>query len=214
MCDTEKEREISKKIFLGAGKVSEFMDLWSKFYENKICIPTYLSKFVGAEDNPEANENLGLKLKEITRRGFLGVDSQVGIPGNQKAYLVGFLPESMAETVVVELNRYSGIVAFYSDIRDFHSQNINTTGGLYVTYDALDEEIAESDKQKKMLGDPFTHLTMVPVEDFESIREWMSKPVRKKISPDKYKYITIVAPCFDAPPEMIFDRLLEVLRQF
>jgi hypothetical protein len=63
-----------------------------------------------------------------------------------------------------------------------------------------------------MLGEPFTNVGSVDLYPFELIREWMSKPLQKKFIPNKYKYITIVAPCFDSPREYIFDKLLEVLR--
>jgi len=208
MCDTIKELEFSKNIFLNAKTVIEFMNLWSKFYENKICIPTYLSKFVGASDNPEATLELGLKLKEITQRGVLSVDSQVGIPGNQKQYIVGFMPTKMADIVITEINRYSGIVAFYGDIEEK-----DTTKGLYLTYDALDKRIEESVQVKKMLGEPYTHITGADESAFKSIRKWMSKSVKKKINKERYSHFVIMAPCFTAPPEYIFDKLVEVLRE-
>lgn len=208
MCDTEKERHISKKIFQSAKTVVDFMNIWSKFYENKICIPTYLDKFIGSDDNPEATKELAEKLKEIARRGILAVDSQVGIPGNQKQYIIGFMPTKMADLVVTELNRYSGIVAFYSDIEEKE-----TTKGLYVTYDALEEEIQESVKLNKMLGDPYSSIRGADVEAFNDIREWMGKEVKKKINKTRYSHFAIIAPCFTAPPEYIFDKLVEVLRK-
>ena len=171
MCDTNEEIALSKKIFKSANTVSEFMDLWSTFYENKICIPTYLSKFVGADDNPQATLELGKKLKEIAKRGFLAIDSQVGIPGYQKGYLVGFLPNSMIDIVIPNLNRYSGIIAFSLDIINAAAE------GLFVTYDQDDNEIAESVVTKKMNGDPMT--SVGTPDSLESIREWMSKTVRK-----------------------------------
>ena len=101
----------SKRRFLRAQNVVEFMELWSKFYENGICIPTYLSTFLqGSDNNKLATEELGLKLKEIARRGFLATDSQVTVPGYQKGYITGYVPEKLARILVQELNRYSGIV--------------------------------------------------------------------------------------------------------
>ena len=207
MCDTAREREISKKIFQSAKTVVDFMNIWSKFYENKICIPTYYSKFVGAEDS-DASVELGLKLKEIAQRGVLGIDSQVGEPGQQKQYIIGFMPTKMANMVIEELNRYSGIVAFYSDIKEEV-----TTNGLFVTYDPeSDEDIIKGSEEKKMLGDPFSIISGPDEDSFESIRKWMSDKVKKKINKKTYSHFAIIAPCFTAPPEYIFDKLLEVLR--
>lgn len=207
MCDTIQEIEISKKIFLSAKTVVEFMDLWSKFYENKICIPTYLSKFIGAGDNPEASEELGKKFKEISKRGVLAIDSQVGIPGSQKQYITGYMSTNLADVVIPELNRYSGIVAFYGPIVE-----MDTTDGLYVTYDVDDEEKEEGAKIKKMLGEPFTSIRGADTYSFADIREWMSRPVKKKTKKDKYSHFVIIDPCFSDPSEYIFDKLLEVLR--
>jgi len=206
MCDTDAEFEISKKIFRSAQTVVDFMDTWSKFYENKICIPTYYSKFIEAEDNPEATKELGLKFKEIARRGVLAIDSQVGIPGNQKQYIVGFISPRLADIVIPEMNRYSSIVAFYSPIKD-----IDTTEGLYVTYDVDETERKKGAENKKMLGDPYTVLRGSDVDSWKSIRDWMSKPVKKKTK--DYVYFTITSPCFGMHSEYIFDKLLEVLRE-
>lgn len=210
MCDNISDMEKSKAVFLKCKTVVEFMETWSKFYENEICIPTYLSKFVGAEDNPQATYSLGKKLKEIARRGFLATNSQVNIAGNQKSYMVGYIPNKMAGLLARELNRYSGIVAFYNDIEDYDiSKNIHS--GLYVTYDALDDEISESAKNKKMTGEPFS---VIPANDdsLDDIREWMSKEVKKKINKNTYKYFVCISACFDAEPEYLFDKVLEVLR--
>ena len=208
MCDTEKERKISEKIFSKAKTVIEFMEIWSQFYENKICIPTYLDKFVGADDNPEASYELGKKLKEISQRGVLAVNSQVGIPGNQKQYIIGFMPTKMAEIVIRNINRYSGIVAFYGDIEEK-----DTTKGLYVTYDAFQDLIKTGAEEKEMYGDPYTHIMGADVDSFEQIREWMSKDVKKKINKKRYSHFVIIGPSFDDPPEYIFDKLVEVLRR-
>jgi len=212
MCDTEKERKKSEKLFKKAETVVEFMEIWSKFYLNEVCIPTYLDKFIGAEDNPEATIELGKKLEEITKRGVLAIDSQVNIPGNQKGYIYGYIPNKMADLVITNLNRYSGIVAFYSDIRDFRKENINVNEGLFVTYDALSEEIEKSVVNKKMLGKPYTTLGSSEVESLKFIREWLNDKLSKKIKAKNYKFFTVISPCFDSPPELVFDKLLEVLR--
>lgn len=206
MCDTVKEMEESKEIFMKAKTVVEFMEIWSRFYENKICIPTYYSKFIGGPDNPQANIQLGHKLKEIAIRGFLAIDSQVGIPNEQKGYLIGFLPNTMVEMVVDNLNRYSGIISFYSNIKNFNGE---VCENLYVTYDPTE---AISSDANKMPGTPYTQIGRPDSDSFETIREWMSEKVKRKIKAKKYKYVVILAPCFDSPSEFVFDKLLEVLR--
>jgi hypothetical protein len=207
MCD-DAEMKRSKKLLKSATTVVEFMEIWSGFFENKICIPFYGAKFIGASDNPEATIELGKKLKEINMRGFLTIDSQVNVPGNQKGYVSGYIPETMAHYVVSELNRYSGIVAFYSDVKEFGRDVM----GLYVTYDAFDDEIVKSAELKKMIGNPFTSLFASESDSLEEIREWMSDKVKKKIKAKKYKFLNVISPCFESPPEFVFDKVLEVLR--
>jgi hypothetical protein len=210
MCDNDEDMKKSKLEFGKAETVVEFMELWSRFYENRICIPTYYSTFIdGSDKNEFATKELGMKLKEIARRGFLAIDSQITIPGEQKGYIVGYVSEKMADLLVKKLNRYSGIVAFYSDIKDFQE---DVGVGLYVTYDQDEEEIKEAVIQKRMFGEPFTHVGNPDPDSFQMIREWMSKPVRNKMRADRYKYLIIVSPCHDSPPHLVFDKLLEVLR--
>ena len=206
MCDNEKDMENSKRQFLKAESVVEFMELWSRFYENGICIPTYLSTFLEGDDKNEfATKELGLKLKEIARRGFLAIDSQITIPGEQKGYIIGYVPEKMAILLAEELNRYSGIVAFYNDIKDFSE---DVSAGLYVTYDS--EKIAEG---RRMSGNPFTSVGNTDSQSFDMIREWMSKPVKKKMTVTRYKYFVVISPCHDSPSHLVFDTLLAVLRE-
>lgn len=207
MCNNEKAMESSKREFLKAETVVEFMELWSRFYENGICIPTYFSTFLeGSDRNEFATKELGLKLKEIAKRGFLATDSQITIPGEQKGYITGYVPEKMAHILAVELNRYSGIVAFYNDIKDFKE---DVSAGLYVTYDPGEDGILN---RKKMIGNPFTSIGNTDLHSFNLIREWTSKTVRKKITEDRYRYFVIVSPCLDSPAHLVFDTLLEVMR--
>ena len=169
MCDNDEDMERSRVEFLKAESVVEFMELWSRFYENGICIPTYLSTFLeGSDRNEFATRELGLKLKDIARRGFLATDSQITIPGEQKGYITGYVPEKMAQILAEELNRYSGIVAFYNDIKEFEE---SVSAGLYVTYDSTAEQVTEAVKLKKMLGEPFTSVGNTDPDSFEMIRE-------------------------------------------
>ena len=210
MCDNEADMEKSRREFLKAKTVVEFMELWSRFYENGICIPTYYSTFLeGGDKNVFATKELGLKLKEIARRGFLAIDSQITIPGEQKGYIIGYVPEKMAILLAEELNRYSGIVAFYNDIKDFSE---SVSAGLYVTYDREEGEIIDV-KSRKMPGNPFTAVGNTDSQSFDMIREWMSKPVKKKMTHSRYKYFILISPCHDSPPHLVFDTLLTVLRE-
>ena len=182
------------------------MELWSRFYENGICIPTYYSTFLEGDDKNEfATKELGLKLKEIARRGFLAIDSQITIPGEQKGYIIGYVPEKMAILLEAELNRYSGIVAFYNDIKNFSE---DVSAGLYVTYDS--DKVAEG---RRMSGNPFTAVGNTDSDSFEMIREWMSKPVKKKMTSSRYKYFVLISPCHDSHPHLVFDTLLSVMRE-
>lgn len=209
MCDNEQDMEKSKRQFLKAESVVKFMELWSRFYENGICIPTYLSTFLDGDDKNEfATRELGLKLKEIARRGFLAIDSQITIPGEQKGYLIGYVPEKMAILLAEELNRYSGIVAFYNDIKDFSE---DVSAGLYVTYDSDERGVVA--EGRRMSGNPFTAVGNTDSQSFDMIREWMSKPVKKKMTSTRYKYFVVISPCHDSPPHLVFDTLLAVLRE-
>ena len=174
----------------------QFLHLWELFYSNEICIPGYYGSFVDEDgDNPEATFELGNKFKEINRHRVICFDSQVGIVGNQKGYVTAYVPKIMAEPLSQELNRYSGIVAFYSEKQD-NDSIINE--GLYVTYDNSEEE-----KDRRTLGKPFTQVGRIDFSSMEFIQEWLSKSMRKVISEWNYYQLTIVAPCFDSPSEYI-----------
>ena len=206
-CESEKDRENSKKIFMKAKTVKKFMKQWGKFYRNKICIPTYLDKFVGEitsgdqsnHDNPQANFELGEKLYKISKIGILAVDSQVTIPGNQKGYITAFVHKNLAERLAQECNRYPDIVAFYNTLYDKGSE------GLYVTYDSLIV------KENKMVGTPYSQVGRVDTDSLDQIREWMSEPVKRVINKNNYVYFVMINPSFTSPPEYVFDVLLNVL---
>lgn len=206
-CSSEKVQEESRKKFLKAQTVKKFMREWADFYKNKICIPTYLDKFVGARDNPEATFELGEKLYTIARKGILAVDSQVTIPGFQKGYIVSFVHKDLADRLAEECNRYSDIVAYYNLLEK------EEEGGqsLYVTYDALNPEIKQGAKEGKMLGEAYTQVGFIDKDSLEDIREWMSEPVKQVINRDNYVYFVIINPSFSSQPEYVFDVLLKIL---
>lgn len=70
-CTKDKDRNISKDKFNKVKKLNQFIELWSGFYDNKICIPTYMDNFVGAEDNPDATMEMGRKFQEIVSYGII-----------------------------------------------------------------------------------------------------------------------------------------------
>ena len=62
-CEDPKYIAESEKKFKNAKTIKEFLHLWSKFYNNEICIPTYLDVFVGGEDNEQATYEMGRKFQ-------------------------------------------------------------------------------------------------------------------------------------------------------
>lgn len=211
-CENQRDIEKSRKIFRDAKNVKQFLQVWSSFYENVVCIPTYLSTFVSDKedhDNIHATLKLGEKLKEITMAGIIPFDSQVTIPGEQKGYMLAYVPLNMAEKLTVELNRYSGIVAYYT----INSEKLHDAEGLYVTYDGTDKEFKQGAKIGKLLGEPMTNIGKSDFTTLESIREWMSKPVRKIISHKNYAFLCVIAPDFYASSEFIFDCILNVVKK-
>ena len=77
-----------------------------------------------------------------------------------------------------------------------------------MTYDS--EHVSEG---RRMSGNPFTAVGNTDSDSFEMIREWMSKPVKKKMTPSRSKYFVLISPCHDSPPHLVFDTLLAVLRE-
>lgn len=203
------DREESKKAFLKAKTQEDFLNLWSKFYENKIQIPTYFGNFIGDEDsdNPYADIELGLKFREITLRGVMAIDSQVNVPGYQKGYVIGYMPKKLCDYVIEKLNKYNCIVAFNCPIREGLGVE-----NLYVTYDQTNEQIEKSAKRGKMYGPGFTNIGRSDESSLDFIREWMSPEVKKKINNERWDYFVITCPCFDASKNYHVDCLLHVLR--
>ena len=211
-CENKIDIEKSRKLFKKANTVLKFLEVWSSFYENEVCIPTYLSTFISTgedHDNPQANLKLGEKLKQITLAGIIPFDSQVTISGEQKGYMLAYVPKSIADTLTEELNRYSGIVAYYTtlDTKEGGAQ------GLFATYDGTKEEGKEGAKLGKLFGNPMTNIGSTDFGTLESIREWMSKPVKKFINSKNYVFLCVIAPDFSRNAEFVFDCVLNVVKE-
>src|SRR5437868_10410390 len=92
-CEDTQTRVYFQKQFYACNTIFDFLQLWSDFYENKVCLPTYYGTFVSDKgDNPHANFALGKKFKAITLMVVIPMDSQVTIPLKQKGYIHALVP--------------------------------------------------------------------------------------------------------------------------
>lgn len=201
-CSDQEGHSKSKEIFSRAKTYQEFLNLWSKFYSNEICIPTYFSVFIGAEDNKHATKKMGQKFQEITEHGVIPTNFQTNnLKDGQKAYVNLLATEEVADAITIYINRYPGFVAFYQD----------TTGescvtGLFITYDPTKEQTKKTMKTGVFFGDPFTHLG-IKSDDINFIQEWLNPSMKNVISNENFKEVTII----DAIPTEKADRILDLL---
>ena len=202
-CSKEKDRNISRDKFNKVKTFQGFIDLWSKFYTNEICIPTYLDNFVGAGDNPDATIEMGKKFQEIVSYGIIPHNFQTNsLEDTQKAYVDMYVPNELASVIAEYINRYPGYVSFWQDIKDEF-----TLGDLVVTYDPTEEERKNSVKKGVFFGDPFSRLGYAGQDDFDFISEWLSKKAKKIINKDNFKQVTVI----DTIPTAKSDRILDVI---
>lgn len=201
-CQDREYQDKSKELFLRAKTYSDFLKLWSKFYINEICIPTYFSNFIGGEDNPEASKEIGDKFREIVSYGVIPTDFQTNnIKKCQKGYVVLFATEPVADAITAYINRYPGFVSFYQNV-----EGDNCIENLFVTYDPSKDDIKKTLKTGVFFGDPFTHLGYKP-EDINFIQEWLSEPLKPIISAENFKHVNII----DTLPSEKSDRILTLL---
>ena len=186
-CTESKSYQISKSLFKNITSYREFLNLWSKFYQNKICIPTYLDNFYGAEDNPDINSKIISKFIRITKLGVIPIDYQNGSPESQKAYVALFAPNTIASMISEYINRYPGFVAFVQQI----DSNSHPTD-LYVTYDGTKKVLDNSAKKGVFLGDPFTSVGNSLNDMLEFIQEWLSPHMKTIINHNRFKTVTII----------------------
>lgn len=203
-CGEDKDQKKSQELFSRANTVPEFLALWAKFYSNEICTPGYLDNFIGGEDNPQADDKIGAKFQTITSYGVIAHDFQTNsLEDGQKAYVTAFVPNELAGQIATYINRYPGYIALYRDIED--KFNIK---GVYTTYDPEDENVKELSKRTGVLfGTPYTSLDYAGGEEFDSIREWLNKKLKKIINQKNYKIITII----DTMPREAPDRILDMI---
>ncbi len=176
--------------------LEQFLDLWSEFYLNKICIPSYYATFVGSPDNPRATFELGKKLIDITKIGVIPYDSQLTISGYQKGYIMAYIPEIIAESLSEELNRHDNIIAFTTDL------HYNGVDNLFVTYNINDEN--------KLKGVTKISADVDTLEYYHcSIHSWISDGKLKQIlNHHNYVSLTLVNPSFSSHTEYVYDVLL------
>lgn len=204
-CNNPDDIEKSEKLFRAAETYKDFLELWSRFYLNKICIPTYLDNFVGAEDNPDATLEVGSKFREIVQKGVIPVDYQPGSPEGQKAYVIMFVPSDLARVLSIYINRYPGYVSFN---QDFESGSLTD---LYVTYDCSEQEEKNSVKKGVFFGEPHTHLGDPDKDALEFIREWLSHELEFFIDPYNFVSLTVID-TIPSRKNTILDIILNALR--
>lgn len=53
----------SKLAFMSVTTIDEFLELWSRFYDNEVFIPTYGDRFINLDgDNPHADKDVSRKV--------------------------------------------------------------------------------------------------------------------------------------------------------
>lgn len=203
-CESPEDIEKSEKLFMQARTYTQFLDLWSKFYTNEICIPTYLDNFVGGEDNPQATNEMGRKFQRIVGLGVIPIDFQTTIPGHQKGYVDALCPKDLAGPICEYINRYPGFVAFYKPI----DEEIKY---LYVTYEDTEEKLKEYARMGVMLGTPYSHVGSPITEPLEFVHDWLSPDLSYVINDRNFVQLIIIDTTFTGPDDKILNVLVNAL---
>lgn len=196
----------SKKLFNRCKTIKDFLELWSKFYENEIYLPGYYGKFVSLEgDNPQATLDMGKKFEQITLKGVIPFDSQVTIPYIQKGYISALVNKEYMHQLCALLNRYNNIIAFSFNL------NGDDDGAdyLYVTYEQHPKETPVG----KMVGKQRTQVGGADTSMMTFIHEWINEHLQSIINEYTYCQLTIINPSFESDPEYIIDVLLEAVNE-
>lgn len=145
-CRDANERKASKARFAQVKTWQELIQLWVQFYEDKVCLPTYLATWTQRNDvgmskytqDIEAALSIGQQLAHISLcTRILFNDGQAGTP-QQRAYLCGFTTKTnlpMVRALTAFVNRQSGFVMTWwhdSNPKDAPKNRLNE---LFVTYD-------------------------------------------------------------------------------
>lgn len=204
-CNNPEDYEKSEKIFQKAKTFQEFLKLWQMFYLNRICIPTYVDNFVGAEDNPQADESMARKFVDIVEYGVVPYDFQINsLADGQKAYVLAYVPKETGWLITSYINRYPGYVAFSQSISNDINSNVEN---LFATYDPDEDQKDMSQRTGVLFGQPFTQLGLGAKEDMEQIREWLSRPLKKIFNSDYFERIVVL----DTNPLEKSDRILNII---
>lgn len=167
------------------------------FYENEVCTPVYYGVFYDNQygDNKQATYELGQKLKRITMKGIIMVDSQVTIPYSQKAYIEAYVPNDIVKKITGELNRFNNIIAFYYDLK------VKQEGswGLYVTYDDYKENALLRENFGFATGEPYTHVGLQGTGTLNLINRWLNSRMKKIINNKTYSQLVIIDADFNSP---------------
>lgn len=126
--------KMSAALFANTQTWDEWCIVWRMFFANQIIIPVYLGLFyqLGATDNPWLTPETVKQFITLNSYGFITTNSQIGISKVvtndfitktygvgarvytvQREYVDGWAPRAIANRLVDEINRVSGMVAFY-----------------------------------------------------------------------------------------------------
>lgn len=206
-CSDSAVRNEMKNIFKDIDTVDEFLYVWSLFYENKVCTPTYFDIFSGniSGDNQHVTYLTGQKFKNITLKGIIPVDSQVtNINDGQKGYIHAYVSNKIIKKLTTDLNRYDNIVAFNYNL-------LNTdevcARDLYVTYQ---ESEIPTNQTNLFAGSAYTNAGLIDKGTLHQILKWANNTLKKEINHENYSMLVIINPNFNSPSEYIIDVLLEV----
>lgn len=210
--NNEVTRENSRKKFMNAKTLNEFLRLWSLFYENKIYTPDQLALFIGSRDNSQASIEMGRKFQRITAHGVICTDSQVTIPRRQKGYLEAYVPKSRCHELVELLNRYDGIVALSQHLRMWDNQY--KLGPIVVTCNPSEgpsPTLSTSSSHRMMDGKATTRIYGTTDIEHPFMQEWLSPELQAILTSDNYMGVVAFAPGFDCPAEYIIDVFLNAV---
>jgi len=189
----------SEKSFKALTDVSQLHLLWRLFYTGEICVPTYVSDFVGAGDNPLATKDTARRFFEIvTETGLLFHNGQSGDKASrQKAYLLAYsYDQRLMLYMMNELNRVSGMFAFFVNANKWtqipRTEAAQLNARIPVTYDSGDPQVSDM----VLSGDAYSRLNTAGDSSLVFINEWLSPMMRDKMKQTRWYHITMVDTVF------------------
>lgn len=185
---------------LNAETFEEWLDVYSKVYDNLYRAPFYGSYFRNNSDGTN-DEETGELFKILTKRGIICVNSQKNIPGCQKAYIDAYVREKKAREIYQEINRFDGICCFWT-----HVNRKEADGSIPVTYTEEPEPGSTI-----MKGKIYTRMHFSSDWDtFETLREHMSEDVADEFSPQNFVYLACICTMTSFESNYLLKKLVEV----